>query len=124
MQPPEGESMCRKLFGWVWIFISSMFISISTILGISVLALPVKTGESGFVPFVAQFTLCLIAQIFAISFAVEILQRTHMLMLKQYHEMGDEGSLLMSKGPSLHDVGSFFLWSPFHVLFDILIYSQ
>lgn len=88
------------------------------------MALPVKTGESGLLPFVVSFTVCLVAQVVAICMSIEVLQRTQVLMKAKYGEIGDEGSSVLSKGPSLHDVGYFYLWPPFAVVFDVLIYLQ
>eukprot|EP01060_Flectonema_neradi_P034345 TRINITY_DN5_c5_g1_i1.p1 TRINITY_DN5_c5_g1~~TRINITY_DN5_c5_g1_i1.p1 ORF type:complete len:538 (+),score=78.66 TRINITY_DN5_c5_g1_i1:43-1656(+) len=62
------------------IFIRSMLITTATILGIGILALPVKVSGSGFLPFVTTFGAALICQIMVILFLVELLQRTEAMM--------------------------------------------
>jgi amino acid permease len=56
------------------------FVSIATILGTGILALPVKLYETGFRPFMLTFTLTLFAQVTTVFLMAEVLQRaSHIL---------------------------------------------
>ncbi|KAJ9471168.1 hypothetical protein DIPPA_13992 [Diplonema papillatum] len=60
----------------VRLFFRSMFIVTATILGLGILALPVKVCYSGLQPFLVTFTLALVCQCALICIVVELLQRT------------------------------------------------
>ena len=63
-----------------FVFLRSMLITTATILGIGILALPVKVSGPGFYPFVSTFSIALVCQITVIVFLVELLQRTEAMM--------------------------------------------
>eukprot|EP01064_Diplonema_japonicum_P000665 TRINITY_DN10433_c0_g1_i2.p1 TRINITY_DN10433_c0_g1~~TRINITY_DN10433_c0_g1_i2.p1 ORF type:complete len:481 (+),score=85.34 TRINITY_DN10433_c0_g1_i2:55-1497(+) len=61
-----------------WLFVKSMLVTTATILGIGILALPVRVGPAGMMPFVSTFSIALVCQAAVICFVVELLQRTEM----------------------------------------------
>lgn len=72
---PEPSSR-KRILAAVWIFISCFFVTVASVLGTGILALPVKVGQSGFSPFLVTFSVCLVMQSFIILFMIELLQRT------------------------------------------------
>eukprot|EP00049_Salpingoeca_infusionum_P024728 m.16780 g.16780 ORF g.16780 m.16780 type:complete len:657 (+) comp7236_c0_seq1:141-2111(+) len=60
-----------SLTGWLFCFL----ISVATVLGTGILALPVKLADCGYAPFATVFTLTLMAQVSVVIFTVEVLQR-------------------------------------------------
>eukprot|EP01080_Neovahlkampfia_damariscottae_P010720 gene10720-3340_t len=75
-----SKDKCFLFFNWLWIFISTMFIIIAAVLGISILALPVKSGESGISPVIFNIIVCGGFQLFLINYMIELLLRTDALM--------------------------------------------
>jgi len=53
---------------------TSYFVSIATILGTGILALPVKLYDTGYWPFAASFSVSLLAQLLIATFMIELLQ--------------------------------------------------
>jgi hypothetical protein len=82
---PQIESVpteTQKSTVWhtVSISISCFFITVATVLGTGILALPVKVAKTGFFPFLTTVVTCLVAQVFIIIYMIELLQRTQALM--------------------------------------------
>ena len=98
-KPPKQEGFLKVIF----IFISCFFVSVATILGTGILALPVKVAQSGFTPFVVSFFVCLIMQGFVIFYMIELLQKTQAIQLAQArNEQQKRDSLAMGQiGSSL-----------------------
>ena len=56
------------------IVVFAFALTVATILGTGILALPVKLSDSGFGPFMATFTVCLLMQLFIVFFMIHLLQ--------------------------------------------------
>lgn len=56
------------------------FLAIASVLGTGILAMPVELYETGFLPFLATFSLALVAQIGAVMMMVELLQRVRVML--------------------------------------------
>ena len=97
-----------------------MFIIIAAVLGISILALPVKSGESGITPVIFNIIACGIFQLFLINYMIELLLRTDAMMKREYNNLGNYFKRV-SVSPSFFDMGRYFLWTPFRILFEFLI---
>lgn len=69
----------------IFVFIGCFFVTVATILGTGILGLPVKSGPSGFTPFVSTFSVCLVMQILVACFMVELLQKT--AVLEEHNEI-------------------------------------
>lgn len=70
------ESIGKRLLSALWVFITCFFVTVASVLGTGILALPVKVGQSGFAPFLLTFSVCLVMQSFIVLFMIELLQRT------------------------------------------------
>lgn len=75
--PPEP----KKYWNIVFVIISCFSITVASILGTGILALPVKLEKPGFFPFLSTFVFCLIAQGFTIIFIIELLQKTQVVQV-------------------------------------------
>ena len=64
--PRPLTHMCGTLVGSVGA--CSFFVTVATILGTGILGLPVKSGPSGFTPFVSTFSVCLVMQVLCLGF--------------------------------------------------------
>lgn len=73
----------KELLQTFSIFFSTFLVTVATILGTGILALPVKLSVSGFWPFFATFTICLFAQIALVFFMIELLQKAHAIISKE-----------------------------------------
>jgi amino acid permease len=136
---PQIESVpteTQKSTVWhtVSISISCFFITVATVLGTGILALPVKVAKTGFFPFLTTVVTCLVAQVFIIIYMIELLQRTQALMntKKNVEQQEDDLELtnpshhkakgsLLSEGPDLHTMGKFFLNRVGMVFFDFCV---
>jgi hypothetical protein len=98
-----------------------MFITIATVLGLSILALPVKAGESGITPVIFNIVVCGIFQIIAIFYMIELLMRTDAMLRREYEADLKSLSKRISTGPSYYDMGRYYFWGPFRVLFEFFI---
>ncbi|EGD77086.1 hypothetical protein PTSG_07425 [Salpingoeca rosetta] len=87
------------------------FVSIATILGTGILALPVKLYECGFGPFVVTFLFALLAQTGVVWLMVEILQRAE-------HRMAHSASGPQAS-PSLHSLAAMYLARPIRFVFNL-----
>eukprot|EP01111_Echinosteliopsis_oligospora_P017740 TRINITY_DN7800_c0_g1_i1.p1 TRINITY_DN7800_c0_g1~~TRINITY_DN7800_c0_g1_i1.p1 ORF type:complete len:556 (-),score=87.90 TRINITY_DN7800_c0_g1_i1:22-1689(-) len=59
-----------------WFLLMSVyFIVIASVLGTGILGLPVKLAHSGFLPFVASYSICFLMQLLVLYFVIELLQR-------------------------------------------------
>jgi amino acid permease len=61
--------------------LQTFFVTIATILGTGILALPVKLAKCGFFPFLLAFSVCLFMQLSTVLLMVELLQRTKLRMV-------------------------------------------
>eukprot|EP01147_Barroeca_monosierra_P008594 gene8594-7772_t len=87
------------------------FVSIATILGTGILALPVKLYQCGFAPFVVTFSFALIAQVGVVCLMVEVLQRASQFATT--HADGRKDS------PSLHSLASLYLTGALRHIFNV-----
>lgn len=78
---PVIEPEPKKYWNIVFVAISCFFITVASILGTGILALPVKLEKPGFFPFLTTFSICLIAQSFSIIFIIELLQKTQVIQV-------------------------------------------
>ncbi|EDQ87181.1 uncharacterized protein MONBRDRAFT_27639 [Monosiga brevicollis MX1] len=70
------------------------FVSIATILGTGILALPVKLYETGFKPFMLTFTLTLVVQTATVFLMAEVLQRASLILQQRRSHDRDTKKLL------------------------------
>eukprot|EP01114_Cavostelium_apophysatum_P013586 TRINITY_DN3322_c0_g3_i2.p1 TRINITY_DN3322_c0_g3~~TRINITY_DN3322_c0_g3_i2.p1 ORF type:complete len:172 (+),score=28.66 TRINITY_DN3322_c0_g3_i2:168-683(+) len=63
-----------------WYYAGCYFVCISSVLGTGILALPVKTAASGFVPFFIVLMVVLLMEEAVVIYAVELLQKAHALI--------------------------------------------
>jgi hypothetical protein len=71
------------------------------------LALPVKTGEGGYAPFVVNLIICFFFQALVVIFEVELLQQTTEKMKEKLEEDGIkiQNQKFLNKGVSLFEMG-------------------
>eukprot|EP01061_Rhynchopus_euleeides_P014525 TRINITY_DN25155_c0_g1_i1.p2 TRINITY_DN25155_c0_g1~~TRINITY_DN25155_c0_g1_i1.p2 ORF type:complete len:260 (+),score=96.99 TRINITY_DN25155_c0_g1_i1:108-887(+) len=81
----------------VKLFMRSMLVTAATILGVGVLALPVKLNACGLLPFLSTFFIALLCQSITICFVVELLQRTEEQMMRR---------ILRAEDPEMVPLGS------------------
>jgi hypothetical protein len=95
-------------------------LSIAGTLGVGILALPVKIGQSGFFPLFITLTTCLIIQILVVFFVIELMQRTDAIQKKRVREY-EISEMFLGKGPDLHTMGDTFLHWTARIIFDVCI---
>ena len=64
--------------GGAFVYINCFFVTIATILGTGILALPVGLADSGFFPFFCVFSLSYFMQVSAVYLMIELIQRAHL----------------------------------------------
>jgi hypothetical protein len=77
----EVQPAQQKHWNIIWVTISTFFLTVATVLGTGILALPVKLEKSGFFPFLSSFTIGLFAQSLVLVYMVELLQKTQAIMV-------------------------------------------
>jgi hypothetical protein len=77
----EVQPVQPKHWNIIWVTISTFFLTVATVLGTGILALPVKLEKSGFFPFLSSFTVGLFAQCLVLIYMVELLQKTQAIMV-------------------------------------------
>eukprot|EP01063_Lacrimia_lanifica_P011451 TRINITY_DN18235_c0_g1_i1.p1 TRINITY_DN18235_c0_g1~~TRINITY_DN18235_c0_g1_i1.p1 ORF type:complete len:492 (+),score=181.28 TRINITY_DN18235_c0_g1_i1:62-1537(+) len=75
--PDRWEDVNKQLFA------KSLLVTAATILGVGILALPVKVSRGGVEPFAATFSVAFVCQALVICFLTELLQRTEAMMLAE-----------------------------------------
>eukprot|EP01028_Stygiella_incarcerata_P010855 TRINITY_DN5875_c0_g1_i1.p1 TRINITY_DN5875_c0_g1~~TRINITY_DN5875_c0_g1_i1.p1 ORF type:complete len:601 (-),score=145.36 TRINITY_DN5875_c0_g1_i1:1619-3421(-) len=132
----EGGKDKSELRDNVWVYLSAFFITIATILGTGILALPVKVAHCGFEPFLATFVVCLVMQSFIVVYMLELLQRTEAIFQSsspssRTSTSGEESNertriissrpelkIFVNKKPNLHSMGKLFLGAGNRIAFD------
>jgi len=87
----------------LFIYISTFFIVIATVLGTGILGVPVKLAKTGFYPFFVTYSICFLMQCLVLFFIVELLQRAKVAQ-NQAHEDSDEDESL--NPITMSDLGS------------------
>jgi amino acid permease len=95
---------------------NAFFVTVATILGTGILALPVELSESGFWPFVVTFFVCFLMQLAVVLLAVELLQHAHISMGRSqsntqeniFETLNFDG-FSDAQMPDLHRMGRMFL---------------
>ena len=64
-------------------YLQAFAITVATILGTGILALPIELYSSGLLPFIFIFIICLCMQISVVYLMVELLQHSHVVLIAE-----------------------------------------
>eukprot|EP01080_Neovahlkampfia_damariscottae_P007420 gene7420-11743_t len=115
IEPAQPE---KKYWNIILVVVSTFFLTVATVLGTGILALPVKLEKSGFYPFLSTFSVGIVAQCLVIIYMVELLQKTQAIMDS---ETPSSSTQFIEKGPDLHSMGKYFLNIVFQWIFDTCV---